>query len=413
MRTVSIIVSSLLLLSCSADIIPMQEPPEQWRCTAARGKKSYVAVLAFSDRFTVHLGSGKDLHTFYDAILNGVAEDGTTAESLGFEGPVKRYWLDNSNGYFDPSFDIVPMPSECFSHGLAYYGEDGERIDIHKAELFTEVAKHFQAMLKQCRGKRQYVEKDGELSSLIVICPGYSQGTSLMEKHLIWPSMWHAEYPALLKYGGISFHTVMTCSELSVSGKANIGSFCHEFAHVAGLPDAYDTDGETNGLSQSLPDFYSVMCKGLYNGMGLRPPYLTCVEKDLCFGNLWNPRPMEAAPGVIDLNPVRSGEFIRMGNGKGEYIYIEYRDGSGWDAGLKPRVLVYHVDKSPALVGPVSAQCRWKRGEMLNSFASHPCYYLLDSSRPLEPRDWNGNSFCRRISVEGMDRTARIRIEII
>ena len=375
-----------------------------WNSAAAQGRKRFIAVLAFSDSFTLHKRYNKDLYSFYEALLNGVAEDGTTAESLGFKGSVSSYWQDNSKGAFEPMFDILLMPSACFSQNLAYYGEDGpeEGSDIHKCDLFTEVVSYFKAELLEARNDIHYLESDGELSSLIVICPGYSQSAITGARQLIWSSMWHTNYPLLLKYDGLSFHTVMTCSEINSGGMPNIGPFCHEFAHVVGLPDIYDTNGTEGGLSSSLPDCYSLMCNGLNNESGLRPPYLTSVEKDIFFGKLWGLRPIEGAQGIIDLHPVQSGEFIRMDNGRGEYIYIEYRDGSGWDAGLKRDVLVYHVDRS--------AESPWRLRAQLNTDARHPRYYRLRGGFPMEPQDWEGEPFGRSISVEAMGETARIRI---
>lgn len=395
MKAVPTIAFSLLLLSCTAEPLSLQDEEfavsweNPWNNAIPKGYKSFVVVLAFSDLFTVHKESGNGLYQFYDDFLNGP------------ECSVSSYWLDNSNGAFVPSFNILMMPSECFSHELAYYGEDGETTgsDIHKAELFTEIANHCHSKLHECRGRSCYVEQDGELSSLIVIYPGYSQSSMGHATQLIWSAMWHSQYPMVLKYGGTYFHTVMTCSELSGDGQPNTGSFCHEFAHVVGLPDVY----ATNGSPDTLPDCYSLMCKGLYNAKGTRPPYLTCVEKDIYLGEFWDLGKIEGTSGsTIDLHPVQSGEFIRMDNGRGEYIYIEYREGTGWDKGLEPGVLVYHVDRTE--------ESKWNLRAQINTNPVHPCYYRVKGSYPMEPRDWNGIPFGKSISVEEMGATARIRI---
>jgi len=152
---------------------------------------------------------------------------------------------------------------------------------------------------------------------------------------------------------------------------------------------------------------------GLKNGGGTCPPNLTSVEKDIYLGECWGIRPIEAEEGLVELKPAASGDCLRMENRNGgEFIYVEYRDGKGWDTLLKKEVIVYHIDRSDAMVGPVSAETRWRHGAMLNAFAGHPCYYRIKGSNPLTPLDWHGEPFGYSIDIEGavLGSSARVRI---
>jgi len=412
-RPISILLAgTALLLACSQK---MEFQPEAvsvrrrtavsyWNSAVPLGDKSFVVILAFSDLFTVHQGSGKSLYNFYDAFLNGHAADGTTARSIGLKGSAREYWKDNSNGAFLPRFHVLTMDGNCFKNSLEYYGTDSSVMgsDTHTGELYYEVVTHFHEELEGFRNNPEFVEEDGELSSLIILYPGYGQSAFPYRGNLIWPGAGRTYAPALIEYSGLRFHTKMLCCEFSASGKPDLGTFCHEFAHVIGLPDVYDTDGSTNGTATSLPGAYSLMGLGLGKAGGTCPPCLTSVEKDIYMGDIWGQSPVEPANGQFtELRPVSSGDFIRIENRSGgEYIYVEYRNGKGWDSLLKPNVLVYHVDRSANKVGPVSAGERWKHGAMLNAFASHPCYYKLSGDEPLNPLDWGGEPFGRRITLE-------------
>ena len=68
-------------------------------------------------------------------------------------------------------------------------------------------------------------------------------------------------------------------SELSSSGLGGIGTLCHEFGHVMGLPDWYDTDYGTNYTTYRTPNEWDIMDGGSYNGGGHCPPNYSPWEK--------------------------------------------------------------------------------------------------------------------------------------
>ena len=72
-------------------------------------------------------------------------------------------------------------------------------------------------------------------------------------------------YPTVTINGKV-FDSYILVPEYVISGsrtEASIGVFCHEFGHVLGLPDSYDTSGATSGVG-----LWSLMAGGSWGSMG-------------------------------------------------------------------------------------------------------------------------------------------------
>jgi len=124
-----------------------------------------------------------------------------------------------------------------------------------------------------------------------------------------------------------------------------IGVFCHEFGHVFGLPDLYDTDNSSEGLGQ-----WCLMASGSWGGNGNSPQ--TPVHMSAwCKQKLgWT------VPVVIDtlnknltisnaeFNPViyKMWKHNQLGL---EYFLVENRQKTGFDKNLlNSGLLIFHVD---------------------------------------------------------------------
>lgn len=132
-------------------------------------------------------------------------------------------------------------------------------------------------------------------------------------------------------------------------GHIEIGVFCHEFGHVLGLPDLYDTDYSSAGIGN-----WDLMASGSYGGNGStpeKPSHMSAWSK-IELG--W------VAPTVVGTTTVGTSipqvetsptVFKLWTNGMpmNEYFLIENRQKTGFDVNLPTAGLaIWHVDATKA-----------------------------------------------------------------
>lgn len=295
----------------------------------------------------------------------------------GATGSAADYFNANFNGRCTFVFDVFPviitLPRE-----KAYYGADGTTgVDARLTELFADVC---QAAVAAGMDFSKYDwAGEGQVRDVAFIYAGTSQAETGISSD-IWP-----QYHMLrdVNYNGKTILAFSCSAELSSQGLmkgriAGIGTFCHEFAHSLGLPDMYDTNGETEGLSQELGETLSLMNEGNYLNYGRTPPYFTAVERELT----GHPVTVPMVGTSYFLAPVgKGGEILRIDSRtSGEYFLIECRNPEGWDAYIGGGgMVVYHVDKSEQMYGGIASVYRWQYNNV-NAFAKHPCAKIFSSS---------------------------------
>lgn len=261
-----------------------------------------------------------------------------------------QYFADQSNGTYRPQFDVFGPVT--LSRNVAYYGTDGseEGDDQHATD----------AVIEGCRlANEQFTinwadydsDNDGYVDFVYVIYAGKGQadgGTS----ETIWPHNWEVSsarqygsctYTASqCKLGGKTIENYAMSSELSGNSLGGIGTLCHEFGHVMGMPDFYDTNYGTNYDNNLTPCDWDVMDGGAYNGDGHCPPNYSPWEKEF-FGwattiNLGNEGQNLTlyANGTQNYQPYQittNGNYVGPTTAGLRY-YIENRQAVGWDAPL-------------------------------------------------------------------------------
>ncbi len=242
--------------------------------TTTLASRGLVLLVEFTDK-KLHVAS---THSSMNDMLNGAnyTYDGAT-------GSVKKYFTDQSNGVYVPEFGVFgPI---TLSHEMSYYGQnDSDGNDLRPAEMINEACSianaNFDVDFSQYDS-----DNDGKVDFVFVIYAGYAEAQGAPE-HTIWPHQWDLYSAGISaskrKYDGKYVSRYACSSELannSGSIRDGIGTFCHEFSHVLGLPDYYDTEYGTNYDNNATPGEWSLMDGGSYNNDGKTPPNYSAYDK--------------------------------------------------------------------------------------------------------------------------------------
>lgn len=334
---------------------------------ATTGRKPFVVILVeFSDlSFTV-----PNANQAFSNLLN---QTGYSAN--GGTGSVHDYYYENSSGKFDPQFDVygpVKVSNTC-----AYYGaHTSSANDSHVAEAFNEACKLLDSSVDF---SRYDTDGDGYVDNVFFYYAGHNEAEGGGED-TIWP---HASsiYTYNCVCDGVRIYRYACSSEYrgsSGSTMCGIGTFCHEYGHVLGLPDFYDTDYAENGSAKTL-GAYSLMSNGNYNNSGRTPPYLNIMERNILG---WSDGPVEwTEAGTKSVAPIYDNvAYYTPTSTDKEWFVYETRDGSGWDSYVGKGLLIYHLDRSTThYVGGVSAAQRWNNKSKINAYSEHPCFYVVQA----------------------------------
>lgn len=270
-------------------------------------------------------------NTYYNNVANTVG----FTNSEGYRGSVHDYFLSQSNGKFDLTFDVAGPYT--LANNYEYYGADYNSYkDINVREMITEACT---AANKDVDFSVYDWDGDGEVEQIYVLYAGEGQASG-GDANTVWPHE-SALYPSIT-LDNTRLYTYACGSELVLGGAGGIGTFCHEFSHCLGLPDMYDTD--YSGAYGMGP--YSLMCSGSYNGNSMLPANYTAYE--LMFSG-WQ-QPVELT-GEVEINGMKAigdgGEtYVFYNKGySNEFYMLENRQLTGWDAALPAAGLVItHVD---------------------------------------------------------------------
>ena len=339
------------------------------RSMSSGNKKFLVILVQFSDNTFTSASPRSDFFNLLN--LDGYAENGAT-------GSAWNYFRENSSETFNPQFDVVGPVT--LSRNMAYYGANVDDDDVRPREMVTEAVDLADQQLGVDFSQYDN-DGDGYIDNIFIYYAGYNEAEGGPD-NTIWPHAWSIYNQRTVD--GVKTGSYACSSELrgsSGSTMAGIGTFCHEFGHVIGLPDFYDTDYEDNGEARGLGSF-SLMSNGNYNNNGRTPPYLNSIERDLLG---W----FDNEPGVIEqegdytLEPVFENScYVSETTNEGETFLYEYRKNAGWDAFIPSGLLIYHIDKSDNLVGGKTAAARWNDWDGINAYASHQCCDLVEAVYP-------------------------------
>lgn len=341
------------------------------RKIAPNGRKRFLIMLVeFRDKkFTTESPN--------EAFYNLANQTGYSVN--GSIGCITDYFYQNSYGAFQPVFDVVG-PITLDKSATDFPEGDHPNHYGFASESFLEAMR----LADPDVDYSQYdLDGNGYIDTVYFIYPGEAQSNG-GGPDTIWP---HASGIYGTVFDGVGTGSYACSSEL-VRRYSNrppqmcgIGTICHEFGHVIGLPDTYDTDYAENG-SALHPNSYSLMAGGNHNNGGYVPSNITAFEKSLLG---WMDIPMleEGTISLPDLGTHPAAGYIPTDN-DGEWYVFETRDGQGWDKGLPPGLVVFHLDRSETMVGNRTARQRWDSWDGINAYQIHPCFTPLLASGPFE-----------------------------
>ena len=330
--------------------------------------KGLIILVQFNDKEF----SRSDYKTISNDMVN--KENYTGYDDLQLPGSVRDYFSDNSDGKFKPQFDVVGPYT-------VNYSQYDCNIETGKCSEILLAA------LDEADQDINFKDYDGDNNGMVdlvfFILAGNGANYVGNNENLWWPhrSVLYnpngSNYNWQVKKDGVILWDYASATELA--GHTNrpesiyldgIGTICHEFSHVLGLPDFYDADYEENGQSVT-PGYWSVMDQGCYADKGYTPVGYSLYER-YSVGFTDEPAVINQT-GSYTLEPLcnsMTGYRLNTPESK-EFFLLENRQKSKfkWDAYLPGNgMLVHRVDFTNEWV--------WQNNT-LNANPAHMYYEVL------------------------------------
>lgn len=275
---------------------------------------------------------------------------------------VNQYFLDQSNGKYNPRFDVFGIYT--LDNTRETYGKDSGTAakDAGVARMVAEACEKAHAEGK-INWKDYDNNGDGDCDVVIVVYAGVGEAqASLTVPNSIWPCQWdlteaahYGDGPGALTYAGTKVDKFAVFNEINGSDDNStkmdgIGTFCHEFSHCLGLPDFYET---TYIFGYTGMDCWSLLDYGCYNNGGYTPIGYDAYEKSY-MGWLDLATPTSNTRYVLPKFNQGSDSTdvavkITSDLNSNEYYILENRARQGWDRFIPDEgVLITHVSYVPS-----------------------------------------------------------------
>lgn len=342
--------------------------------------KVLILMVNFADKkFTV----APDPQRLVSDMLNKEGFD-----EFSSSGSVSDYYHSISHGQFKPKFDVYgpvdldKTSREYVTTDKTYIGPDGKETAMYAPGLMVEEA------CKKLDGQINFADydtnKDGYVDFVYIFHAGRGATTGGNQATDIWPHAFtlNAAIGAPVELDGVLVNRYATSCEIGRQAMqlAGIGMFCHEFSHVLGLPDLYDTANNGTASKVFSPGTFSNMDAGNYNNDLHTPPMFSAYEQ---YALEWMLPVTITGSGNFTLLPSIARPFaykVNTRNNPKEYFLFEARAPYSWDEYLEGHgMLVWHIDFDADL---------WNDNKPNNS-ANHQCIDLIeaDDTRTTSSRD--------------------------
>ncbi|MDX9852305.1 MAG: M6 family metalloprotease domain-containing protein [Tenuifilaceae bacterium] len=309
--------------------IKQQEAQKSFPTTGER--KLICILMGFQD-----LAFTKTKEEF-DALFNQVGYNAN-----GATGSVKDYYLENSWGQFDLTVTVAGPYTA--SNNMAYYGGNNSNDnDSNPRALATEAV-----LLADADVNFKEIDNDnnGYVDGIYIIFAGYGEEAGASED-AIWSHAWSFSEVTV---DGVKASRYSCSPELKGNVGSNltsIGVICHEFGHVLGAPDYYDTDYEGSGGEFTGTGKWDMMAGGSWNNGGVTPAHHNGFTKTYFYN--WAPITTLKDPNTYSIyKSVNSPNSFYQINTEttGEFFLLEYRNKEKFDSYIPGSgLIIYHVHK--------------------------------------------------------------------
>ena len=331
-------------------------------------QKSLVILVDFPDKkFSL-----ENPNQYYTRMLN---EEGFSDQDA--TGSARDYFISNSSGLFIPEFEVygpVTLPNN-----YSYYGaNDWMGNDLRPEQMVIDACNLLDEEIDFSEFDRN---GDSIIDNVYLFYAGFGEADG-GGVNTVWPHSWDLSNASRLPYlyDGVRLDHYACSNEMQNRKRLTdgIGTFCHEFCHVLGLPDLYATS-YTNAFT---PGSWDLLDSGSYNNNSRTPPNLSSFER---YALDWmSPRIIEA--GNVELEPIdiSNTAVIITTENENEYFLIENRQQQGFDTFIPGHgMLAWHVDYNFRI---------WMNNSVNNS-ASHQYIDLLEADNTRTAQSRSGDAF--------------------
>jgi immune inhibitor A len=256
-------------------------------------------------------------------------------------GSARDFYWENSYQKLNLIGDIVGWYRMPQTYQYYCYGQHGFGPYPHNAQKLTEDA----VAAANAAGVDFSLydnNGDGKVDALFVVHSGPGREDTGSEND-IHSHAWNTY--TTLYYDGVSISRYSMEPEQMASGVlVHIGVFCHEFGHVLGLPDLYDTDYSSEGVGN-----WSLMAGGSWNNNGITPSQFDGWGKMKL--NWLQVDTIKANQTGVDIVQVETNPKIYRlwtnGQTGSQYFLVENRQKTKFDKNLPGEgLLIWHINES-------------------------------------------------------------------
>lgn len=248
-------------------------------------------------------------------------------------GSARDYFLAQSNGNFDPEFDVYGPVT--MKNNMSYYGgNDNYGNDLRPEEMVLEAA---EALADQIDFSEYDFDNDGCVDNIYVIYAGQGEADG-GSANTVWPHSFEISKGPV--YNGKRIFSYACSNEITDGIPCGIGTFCHEYGHVIGLPDLYATSSNL----YCTPMTWDIMDQGSYSNNGRTPPAYSAYERNAM---TWNDPVVLTGAETVTLRHIAESNvsYLIPTQSDTEFFLLENRQQTGWDTYLPGHgMLIWHIN---------------------------------------------------------------------